>query len=204
MAKLLLIRHGETIWNREGIFQGAIDVPLSEKGEAEARQLGAYLRDKPLNAIYSSHLCRALDTAKAVSLYHSSPVQVVKELGEIDMGEWAGLSWEAIWEKWPELGRQWHACPPESPPPPGGEYYPDFQGRGMEALESIAASHSETDIVAVVTHGGLIRAVMNKLLGLSWGTRGKLYIKNCSITCLRWQPGGLVVVESVNDVCHMQ
>ncbi|HOC05741.1 MAG: histidine phosphatase family protein [Bacillota bacterium] len=204
MAQLLLIRHGETVWNREGRFQGAIDVPLSEKGKAEARQLGAYLRDKPLKAIYSSHLSRALETAQAVARHHHLPVQVVEGLGEINMGEWAGHSWEEIWEKWPELGRQWYNSPPESPPPPGGEYYPDFQARAMEALEEIAAAHASTDLLAVVTHGGVIRAVINKLLGISWGTRGRFFIKNCSITPMRWQSRGLVVVEGFNDVCHMQ
>ncbi|MDD4769792.1 MAG: histidine phosphatase family protein [Eubacteriales bacterium] len=203
MARLLLIRHGETIWNRERRFQGVMDIPLSEKGRAEARQLAAFLGDKHLDGIYSSHLSRALDTAKAVASYHDLEVQVVAELSEINVGEWAGLGWDEIWEKWPELGRQWHACPPESPAPPGGEYYPDFQKRCMEALDKIAAAHADTDQVAVVSHGGVIRAVMNKLLGLSWKTRGKFFVRNCSITPMRWQPGGLVAVEGFNDVCHM-
>ena len=94
MAQLLLIRHGETVWNREGRFQGAIDVPLSEKGKAEARQLGAYLRDKPLKAIYSSHLSRALETAQAVARHHHLPVQVVKDLGN----QYGRVGW-------PQLGR---------------------------------------------------------------------------------------------------
>ena len=156
MAQLLLIRHGETVWNREGRFQGAIDVPLSEKGKAEARQLGAYLRDKPLKAIYSSHLSRALETAQAVARHHHLPVQVVEGLGEINMGEWAGHSWEEIWEKWPELGRQWYNSPPESPPPPGGNI-------GLQAGQwrpwKKSRGHASTDLLAVVTHGGVIRAV---------------------------------------------
>jgi len=203
MAQLLLIRHGETIWNRERRFQGVMDIPLSEKGREEARQLAAFLGDKHLDAIYSSHLSRALDTAKAVAAYHDLEVQAVEDLSEINVGEWAGLGWEEIWERWPELGRQWYANPPESPPPPGGEYYPDFQKRCMAALEKIAAAHSDTDQVAVVSHGGVIRALMNQLLGLSWKTRGIFYVQNCSITRMRWQPGGKVVVEGFNDVCHM-
>lgn len=203
MAHLLLIRHGETIWNRERRFQGVMDIPLSDKGRAEADLLAAYLRDKRLDAIYSSHLSRALDTAKAVAAYHDLGVGVVEGLSEINVGEWAGMSWEEIWERWPELGGQWYANPPESPAPPGGEYYPDFQKRCIAALENIAAAHGDADKVAVVTHGGVIRAVMNQLLGLSWGTRGKFFVRNCSITRMRWQPRGIVVVEGFNDVCHM-
>ena len=74
----------------------------------------------------------------------------------------------------------------------------------MEALEEIAAAHASTDLLAVVTHGGVIRAVINKLLGISWGTRGRFFIKNCIITPMRWKSRGLGVVEGFSDVCHMQ
>lgn len=204
MAGLLLIRHGETIWNREQRFQGALDVPLSDKGREEAGLLAASLADKPLAAIYASPLSRARDTAQAVAAHHGLPVLTVENLSEVNVGEWAGHTWEEVWAKWPELGRQWHANPPASPAPPGGEYYPDFQKRCLEAMEGIAAAHEEGVQVAVICHGGVIRAVLNQLLGLSWGTRGVFFVKNCSITRLRWQPRGKVVVEGFNDVCHLQ
>lgn len=203
MARLLVIRHGETAWNREQRFQGARDVPLNEKGRQQASLLAAYLGDKPLAAIYSSPLSRAVATAEAVAAYHSLTVRQAPGLSEINVGEWEGLNWEQIWAKWPQLGRQWHANPQLSPPPPGGEDYTVFQERSLAAMEAIAAAHTETDYIAVVCHGGVIRAVLNHLLGLGWGTRGRYYSRNCSINRLRWQPAGPVIVDSINDVGYL-
>lgn len=204
MPRLLLIRHGETVWNHERRFQGVEDVPLSEKGREQARLLAVSLRDEPLAAIYSSPLSRALDTAKAVRGQRPLEIQREPRLQEIDVGEWAGLGWEEIWERWPDLGRRWHANPSAAPAPPGGEYYPDFQERAMAAMEAIAAAHGDKDLVAVVSHGGVIRAVMNKLFGLTWGTRGRFFISNCSITRMRWQPEEPVVLAGFNDLCHLK
>lgn len=204
MAQLLIIRHGETIWNRERRFQGVIDIPLSERGQEEAKLLAIALQDKPLAAIYSSPLSRALATAEQIASYHRLVIQVVDDLREINVGEWGGMGWEEIWEKWPDLGRRWHANPQKSPAPPGGEYYPDFQNRSLMAMEKIAAKHDPSDQIVLVCHGGVIRAVMNQLFGLTWETRGKFFVRNCSITRLDWRPGGPVVLASFNESNHLQ
>ena len=204
MARLLVIRHGETAWNRVQRFQGAIDVPLSEEGIREASLLAAHLKDKPLSAVYASTLSRARDTARAIAAPHGLEVVEKPGLGELNIGEWAGMNWKEILTEWPELGRRWRDNPQTSPAPPGGEYYPDFQNRVMEALEQVAAAHGEQELVAVVSHGGAIRTVINRLLGLPWGTRGQFFIRNCSITPMRWQPEGPVIVEGFNDVCHLK
>lgn len=203
MACLYIIRHGETMWNREGRFQGATDIPLSDKGRAQARRVAKVMADKPLDAIYSSPLSRALDTAKAVALGHGLEVKVVDDLQEINVGEWSGKTWEEIETLWPGLKQSWRANPLTSEPPPGGEDYLHFQKRCLEALEEIAAAHSDSDRVAVVCHGGVIRAVMISLLGMPWATRGKIYTLNCSITRMRWNPGGSVVIDWFNDACHL-
>lgn len=204
MPRLLLIRHGETVWNRESRFQGVLDVPLSEKGKEEAALLAAFLRDKPLSAIYSSPLGRAQETARAISNAAGLEVCTVDALKEIDVGEWSGLTWEEVWAKWPELGRRWHENPPASPPPPGGEYYPDFQKRSLRAVEEIVSRHGDEDWLALVTHGGVIRAVLNQLLGIAWGSKAVFYIKNCSFTRLRWQRQGKIILDNINDVCHLK
>lgn len=204
MANLFIIRHGETIWNREYRFQGATDIPLSDEGRGQARRVAAFLKDKPLDAIYSSPLSRALDTARAVASEHGLEVRVLPALQEIDVGEWAGKTWAEIREIWPELVKSWRANPLTSDPPPGGEHYADFRKRCLEAFEGIAAAHSDSEQVAVVCHGGVIRAVVTALLGIPWETRGKFYTLNCSITKMRWQPGGEVVIDVFNDGCHLE
>ena len=203
MTNLLLIRHGETLWNRQGRFQGSADIALSELGRAQARRLAESLADKHLDAIYSSPLSRALDTAKAVAAPHGLEVQVVDDLAEINVGEWSGKTWAEIHEIWPELAKNWRVNPLDSGPPPGGEEYSDFRRRCMEAMDYIAGRHGGADQVAVVCHGGVIRAVVTGLLGIPWQTRGKLYTLNCSITRMRWQPGGDVIIDALNDACHL-
>lgn len=191
------------MWNREKRFQGATDIPLSDKGRAQARRVAAHLKDKPLDAIYSSPLGRALDTAKEVAGYHGLEVGIVDDLQEINMGEWAGKTWDQIRKIWPDLEKSWSADPYTSDPPPSGEDYREFQNRCIRALDRIAAAHERSHQVAVVCHGGVIRAVMNEILGLAWNTRGKIYSQNCSITRLRWQAGGTVVIDGFNDSCHL-
>jgi len=203
VPQFIIIRHGETLWNREKRFQGSADIPLSDKGRAQARRVASMLEDKPLDAIYSSPLRRALDTANAVALSHGLEVRVVDDLQEINVGEWSGKTWTEIRATWPDLEKRWSADPYSSDAPPGGEHYRDFQSRCIRALDEIAAAHTDSDQVAVVCHGGVIRAVMNELLGLVWNTRGKIYALNCSITRMRWKSRGTVIIDGFNDSCHL-
>lgn len=203
MAHLYIIRHGETLWNREDRFQGSTDIPLSDRGRAQARRVADYLADKPLDAIYSSPLSRALDTARAVAEKVGLEVQIVDDLQEINVGQWSGKTWAEIEDIWPELKRKWIENPLLSGPPPGGEDYNDFRRRCVDALDGIAAAHADSDQVAVVCHGGVIRAVLTILLGMPWTTRGRLYSLNCSITRMRWKPGGTVIIDGYNDACHL-
>jgi alpha-ribazole phosphatase len=203
VAHLLIIRHGETLWNKEKRFQGSTDIPLSDKGRAQARRVAEFLADKPLDAIYSSPLQRALVTANTVAEGHGLEVRLVNDLQEINVGEWSGKTWPEIRRIWPELERRWSEDPYSSDPPPGGEVYRDFQNRCIRALDEIAGAHEDSEQVAVVCHGGVIRAVMNELLGLAWTTRGKIYSQNCSVTRMRWKSGGTVIIDGFNDSCHL-
>lgn len=204
MPYLYIIRHGETIWNRDGRFQGSTDIPLSEMGRAQARRVAKVLADKPLDAVYSSPLCRALVTAEAVAEKHGLAVRIVDDLQEINVGQWSGKTWTEIKKLWPELEKRWSQDPMTSDPPPGGEVYQEFQQRCLKALDEIAAAHQDSEKVAVVCHGGVIKTVMVALLGMPWNTRGKIYTLNCSITRMRWQPQGTVIIDWFNDACHLE
>ncbi|MTI94914.1 MAG: histidine phosphatase family protein [Firmicutes bacterium] len=203
MTKMILARHGETDWNSAGRMQGSVDVPLNERGRGQAQQLADLLADKPLKAIYASPLKRAFATAEAVAERREMDVLIREDLQEINVGEWEGLTREEIAATNPELWQQWRQDPFKSPAPPEGEHYLDFQKRCIDVLDAIAAEHDENDLILVVTHGGVLKAVLSGLLGIPWQSRGIMYFLNCGVTRLRWNPGGRVVIDGFNEASHL-
>src|SRR5437667_11321226 len=104
MTTLLLARHGETDWNREGRWQGWADPPLNEAGREQARALAEQLRTMPFDAVYSSDLRRAHETAEIVGRPHHVPIRVDRDLREIDIGSWSGLTRAEIDVQFPDGG----------------------------------------------------------------------------------------------------
>lgn len=150
---LLLVRHGETDWNRDGRVQGHSDVPLNETGQAQAEALAEELRDEPVGAIYSSDLCRALDTAEAVAVRVGRAVEALPGLREKHFGTWEGLTREEILARFPDaVAGRWG----------DGETREQMDVRVLATLEAIAARHDDETVV-VVTHGGPLRTVQRKL-----------------------------------------
>ena len=139
MAALLLVRHGETEWNRTRRFQGHADPPLNETGQEQARALAAELAGEPLAFVYASDLARTRETAEIVAAPHGVPVVTEPDLREIDVGSWMGLTREEV------DGREWD-----------GETREAHSERVLGAIRRIAARH-EGDTVLIVTHGGCIR-----------------------------------------------
>jgi broad specificity phosphatase PhoE len=154
VATILLVRHGETDWNRERRWQGHADRPLNETGRAQARALAEELVSDPPEAIYSSDLSRARETAEIAGARLGLPVEVDPRLREVDVGEWSGLTMAEIETRYPEAirrrldgGTGWEQ----------GETYEQMAERVVAALHEIAARHAGR--ILVVTHGGAMRAV---------------------------------------------
>jgi broad specificity phosphatase PhoE len=146
VTTILLARHGETDWNRDGIWQGWADPPLNETGRAQARELAEQLRTTPFDAVYSSDLRRAHETALIVAEPHAVPVVADAGLREIDIGPWSGLTQAEIEARFPHGER------------PDGETRDQHAARVLEAVERIARDHSGERIL-LVTHGGTMRAL---------------------------------------------
>jgi broad specificity phosphatase PhoE len=155
MTTLLLARHGETDWNREGRWQGWADPPLNETGRAQARELADQLRATPFDAVYSSDLKRARETAEILAAPHRVPVVVDPGLREIDVGSWSGLTREEIRERFPDGNR------------PDGESHDDHAARTREAVTRIARDHPGERIL-VVGHGGTIRSIHDAISSLPY------------------------------------
>ena len=146
MTTLLLARHGETDWNRESRWQGWADPPLNETGREQARALRDQLRETPFDAVYSSDLRRAHETAEIVAAPHDVPVFADPGLREIDVGSWSGLTHAEIEERFPGAER------------PDGETREQHLARVLAAVERIARSHFGERLL-LVTHGGSMRAL---------------------------------------------
>jgi broad specificity phosphatase PhoE len=165
MTTILLARHGETDWNRDHRWQGHADPPLNAVGREQARALAAALRDVRLDALYSSDLRRALETAAIVARAKRLAVITDPALREIDDLEWTGLTWPEIERRFPEGARRhlaggtgWES----------GETWEAMSERVVVAIRQIAAAHPSGDLLCVL-HGGPIRAVLAHTAGIDLG-----------------------------------
>lgn len=147
---ILLVRHGETDWNRERRVQGHSDRPLNETGLAQAAALVEELADERIDAVYSSDLARALDTAGGIATARGLPVHPLSELREKNFGTWEGLTDTEIKARFPEAS---------AGPWGDAETSEELAERVLGALRSIASDHPGGRVL-VVTHGGALRAVL--------------------------------------------
>jgi broad specificity phosphatase PhoE len=154
VTTILLARHGETDWNREGRFQGHADPPLNETGRAQAAELAAELEGVELAAVYSSPLRRAVETAAVVAAEHGLEPVAVDALREVDVGSWQGRTRAEIEARFPEQFARWLDYDQGWE---DGESYEGMGRRAVAVLLELAAAHEGERILAV-THGGPIRA----------------------------------------------
>lgn len=185
---VILARHGESDWNAAGRFQGQADRPLTPRGRRQAQELAARLAHVPLDAIYASDLRRALDTAKAIARARELEVETVRELREVDVGSWSGLTRDEAERRFPEgylrwldWGNGWD----------DGETYEEMGARVVEAVRRLAVRHPEGRIL-VVSHGGSLRALHAAATGLELRTYRRLHpaTPNADLSAVLVDPDG--------------
>jgi broad specificity phosphatase PhoE len=154
VTTILLARHGETDWNREGRFQGHADPPLNEAGRAQAADLSLALAAEELAAVYTSPLRRAAETAAVVAAAHGLEPVPVEALREVDVGSWQGLRRAEVERRFPEQFTRWRDYGQGWQ---DGESYDEMGRRVVAALLELATARAGERIL-VVTHGGPIRA----------------------------------------------
>ena len=193
------IRHAETDWNRERRFLGQTNRGLNALGHSQAAALGRRAAAMPFAALYASDLDRALDTARAIAERHPAQllVQADARLREINAGRCEGLRADEILLRFPEWCRE-SAQNTFATPFPDGESLIEVQGRAAAALNDIAARHPEGSDVAVVTHGGVILALLVHVLGIPHDRRDQVALDNCRITAIAWGGSAPPVVLTVN------
>lgn len=200
MGTYRLIRHGETEWNRREIFRGQIDVGLNENGIRQAEWLGEHLGQLKMDAVYSSPLRRAVDTARAVARHHGLEVQIVDGLIDIDYGEWQGLAREEVERIYPDLYKDWLENPHQVRMP-GGETLDEVRRRAHAVFLDTVSRHKGED-VAIVSHRVVNKVLICALLGLDSSHFWQIRQDNCGITTFTGDHG--LVLTGHNDVCHLR
>lgn len=201
MIRAYLIRHGESTANRDGLYAGQIDVPLTERGRRQAHALAERFADLPLDHIVASDLRRSLETARILAHRRATPVKVDPRFRECHFGLWEGLSYEAVVSRWPDdLGQWWHGG--EETAPPGGESWRDLHRRTVTAWEE-RLQQLRTGSIALITHKGPILAILSRVLDLDRRRALRLHVDSASVTVVHYYQEGPVLF-SLNDTSHLR
>ena len=199
-ARVILIRHAETPWNRERRMQGHMDTPLSDAGRAQAAALGRRLAGSRFRALYSSDLARAHETARAIANHCGCEVVSDARLRERSFGIFEGLTYAEMAERHPEDFVRFDARDPDYVMP-GGESARAFRERCLVCLAEIGEQHVGGEVV-VVTHGLVLDAVYRKAHGLAHHEPRPVPLVNASINAFDYA-GGAWRMESWGDVEHL-
>lgn len=199
MRKIHLIRHGESVWNRERRAQGACSgVSLSDRGRRQAAALGRRLRSIPFDHAYSSDAERALETAR-IALGEGREPAVRGDLRELGLGDWEGRFLDEIRQSEPDAIDRWYRRP-TTVRIEGGEDIRRFRERAVAAIGSVIGETGEGDVV-VFTHGGVIASYLTAILKMDLDDLWAFSIANASLTTivLDFRPR----VRTLGDIAHL-
>jgi len=201
--RLLLVRHGETDWNKAGKFQGQIDVPLNDNGREQARQAAEFLKDVKLDFAISSSMLRPKETAEIILKYHGGlQLELRDELREISHGLWEGKFESEIEASYPGLLAEWKISP-EKVQMPEGENLEQVSMRAIAAWREIVQSVTGTGIV--VAHDAVNKALLCHLFGLEPEHFWKFKQGNGAVSVIDYPhgPDGLPVLQAMNVTTHL-
>ncbi|MDS1029022.1 alpha-ribazole phosphatase [Bacillota bacterium LX-D] len=200
MTEVLLIRHGQTLWNESGKYQGHTDVALSPEGQKQAQMLRDKLKTKKITAFFASDLSRAYETAKIIAEPHQKEVTVLPEFRELNFGQWEGLSYDEIMADYGDIATKWYNAP-GNVCIPGGESCEQLQERSHRALLNLVQKYPE-ERIAIISHGGTIRGVISAAMGWSLDCFWSLSQGNTALNILQFY-GDKAILKLYNDICHL-
>jgi broad specificity phosphatase PhoE len=200
MTDIVLVRHGETEFNREGVFRGRLNVELNERGREQAEALARALKSPPIVAVYTSPLARALATATAIAEVHGVEPIVDEAFNNIDLGVWQGVKKTHVRDTEPEAWVLW-TTEPEHLRIPGGETLAEIRERAYPRLLDLAARH-DGGRIAIVTHRSVSRVLAGALLGMTEGYFWKFYMDNAGYSLIQYNGSGFMIVQW-NENCHL-
>jgi probable phosphoglycerate mutase len=201
ITRVLAIRHGETAWNVDTRIQGQLDIPLNETGRWQAQRLSVALAEETIDAVYSSDLLRALQTAQAVAAGNGRGLATDTGLRERGFGEFEGMTFKEIEQRWPEQSERWRKRDPAFGPA-GGETLLDFYTRSVATVTRLASAHPGQTI-AVVAHGGVMDCLYRAATRLDLQAPRSWQLGNASINRLLYTPQGFTLV-GWSDTYHLE
>ena len=203
-TRILAIRHGETAWNVDTRIQGHLDIPLNDTGREQARRLGRALAARgPIDAICSSDLLRALQTARAVAEATGAPLTVNAALRERCFGDLQGHTFAEFSAAQPHEAERWRRRDPEWVPPGGGESLLMFRERVTQAVQALAAENVGKTL-ALFTHGGVLDVLYRAATGLGLQDARTWQITNTAVNRLLWTPASGLTLVGWADTMHLE
>jgi probable phosphoglycerate mutase len=200
---ILLVRHGETSWNRDGRYQGRTDVPLSSDGEAQVQRLAQRLATVPITIAVSSPLTRARTTAEAVLSGREIALELDPALVEISHGEWEGKLVTELESTHASMLDAWKSAPVRHlTAGPGAETLADVEERAWPALERIAARLGPDDTALVAAHDAVNRVLLCRILGLPTERMWKFRQAPATLNVLSGPSFAELAVVRLNDSEH--
>ena len=201
MTQFILVRHGQTEWNRVERFRGWADDPLNETGLAQAEATGRRVAKawRPV-AIYSSRLGRAVKTAEAIAKHLDLPVKILSGLLDIDFGDWTRLYPDEARQLSPVMIDRWYNHP-ELVRIPNGENLSEVRHRAMQTIRDLTIKHPN-DTIVLVGHTVVNRIILLGVLGLGNTHFWKIRQDTCAINIFEDDAGDFILV-SLNDTCHL-
>ena len=201
MVKIVLLRHGETDWNKQEIFRGRADVDLNERGREQARAVATALRNVRINAIYSSPLRRAVETAETIAAPHRLEVRIDDGFIDFDYGAWQGLSHNEVQRRYSKLYKAWLEKP-HTVRLEGGESLRSVRRRAMRSLQSIV-ERDDGDTVVIVSHRVVNKVILCSVLELGNSRFWHIRQDTCALNIFEWSRDGYTM-RLLNDTCHLR
>ncbi|MDD2902288.1 MAG: histidine phosphatase family protein [Syntrophales bacterium] len=201
MTLIILVRHGETPWNKDKIFRGTVDIPLNDTGREEAELAGEWLQKETIHAAYSSPLSRARDTAQAICRHHKLQVVDLPGLADINYGEWQSLPLTEVKKVYPDLYQQWETAP-HTVRFPKGETLEEVLNRAWAAVEEVVKRHPG-QVVLLAAHRAVNKVLIARFIGLDNSNFWRIGQDTTAINRFHLV-GDTWHIMSVNDNCHLR
>lgn len=199
--RLFLIRHAQTLWNRDRRYQGWQDSPLSDVGRAQAEAVARALAKEPLKAVYASTLGRARETAEAIAAPHGLSVRPEADFREMAFGEWEGLCFDDCKAQDPDRYRLWAEEPHRFVPPGEGETLDAVRTRVLAGLERMRREHDDQS-VCLVAHGISARIIILEALGLPLDRIWSIHLASTGISELEFR-ADWTALHRMNTLVHL-